>query len=50
MEIPLQGTNMHGWLRSQDNGDATTRDKHAWWVKVSRQWRCHYKGQACMVD
>ncbi|KAF2530935.1 hypothetical protein F2Q70_00030137 [Brassica cretica] len=19
-----------GWLRSQDNGDATTRDKHAW--------------------
>ncbi|KAL0750810.1 hypothetical protein Bca101_032813 [Brassica carinata] len=38
MEIPLQGTNMHGWLRSQDNGDATTRDKHAWWVKVSKQW------------
>ncbi|KAF2620609.1 hypothetical protein F2Q68_00040897 [Brassica cretica] len=31
---------------SQDNGDATTRDKHAWWVKVSRQRRCHYKGQA----
>ncbi|KAL0826983.1 hypothetical protein Bca101_050660 [Brassica carinata] len=33
MEIPLQETSMHGWLRSQDNGDATTRDKHAWWVK-----------------
>uniref|UniRef100_A0A0D3ANE6 Protein kinase domain-containing protein n=1 Tax=Brassica oleracea var. oleracea TaxID=109376 RepID=A0A0D3ANE6_BRAOL len=49
MEIPLQETSMHGWLRSQDNGDATTRDKHAWLVKVSRQWRCHYKGQACMV-
>ncbi|KAL0824645.1 hypothetical protein Bca101_048322 [Brassica carinata] len=35
MEIPLQGTSMHGWLRSQDNGDVTTRDKHAWWVKDS---------------
>ncbi|KAL0755383.1 hypothetical protein Bca101_093051 [Brassica carinata] len=28
MEMPLQGTSMHGGLRSQDNGDATTRDKH----------------------
>ncbi|KAL0654841.1 hypothetical protein Bca4012_075425 [Brassica carinata] len=27
MEIPLQETNMHDWLRFQDNGDATTRDK-----------------------
>ncbi|CAN6818804.1 unnamed protein product [Brassica oleracea] len=38
MEMPLQGTSMHGGLRSQDNGDATTRDKHVWWIKVSRQW------------
>nr|VDD28081.1 unnamed protein product [Brassica oleracea] len=30
MEMPLQGRSMHGWLRSQDNGDTTTRDKHAW--------------------
>ncbi|KAF3599522.1 hypothetical protein F2Q69_00038652 [Brassica cretica] len=28
MEMPLQGTSMHGGLRSQDKGDATTRDKH----------------------